>query len=45
VLTGQGEYDKAIAWLEPWAKAPYGIYAQYVLDRAKALREERQSGL
>ncbi len=38
VLVNQGRYDEAIAWLEKWKAAPYGVYVNWVLERAKALK-------
>lgn len=39
VLVNQCKDDEAVPWLEPWAKAPYGIYVQWALERAKARHE------
>ena len=41
VLINQRRYDEAIEWLERWKNAPYGIYVNWVLDRARMLGTER----
>ena len=40
VMVNQGRHDDAIEWLEDWKAAPYGLYVNWVLDRAKALQAE-----
>jgi hypothetical protein len=39
VLIDQGRYDEAIAWLDPWKTAAYGVYINWALRRAHALKE------
>jgi len=38
VLINQGRYDEAIEWLDKWKGAPYGVYVNWVLQRAKRLQ-------
>jgi hypothetical protein len=39
VLINQGRIDDAIAWLDPWKTAAYGVYVDQALARATALKE------
>jgi len=43
VLINQKKYDEAIEWLEKWKAAPYGIYVNWALDRARALKAGEQT--
>lgn len=41
VMINQGKLDEAITWLEPWSKAPYGTFPQWMLRRAKELKGQQ----
>jgi len=41
ILVNQQRYAEAIEWLEKWHGAPYGFYAGWVLERAKALKAQQ----